>query len=364
MSNILVINSGSTSVKYKLFDRREKQLQEGCFNNPSLASFLNREMKIIGDYERIIKNILREIKDWQEVEMIGHRVVHGGDRFIKATLVDNKILAELQKFNHLAPLHNPYNLAGIEASLKFLPNIPQVAVFDTAFYFNLPPVANNYALPESIVKKYNFKRFGFHGLSHHYVMQEAASQLKKDVQKINLITCHLGGGWSATAIKGGQAVDTSMGWTPLEGLVMMTRAGDLDPGIIIELFKNSNGDTAQEKYEYINNLLNRESGIKGLTGGITNYRELLKEVSLGDGNAKFVFDLAIYRLSKYIGAYWTVLKGEVDAIIFTGAIGAGDPMTRNAVMSKLKCLGDIDVLAIKSNEELMIVREVKKVISE
>jgi len=345
MSNILVINSGSTSVKYKLFDEKETQLQEGCFNN-------------IEDYGQTIKNILRGIKDLQGLEAVAHRVVHGGDEFFKPTLVDEIILEKLKKYNHLAPLHNPYNIYGIKASLEFLPNIPQVAVFDTAFYFNLPLVARTYALPKNIVKKYNIKRFGFHGISHQYATEEAKSKL--GIKKPNLIICHLGGGWSVSAVKDGQAIDTSMGWTPLEGLVMMTRAGDLDPGIIVELFKNSVKETDAERFEEIYDILNNQSGIKALSDGIDDYKELLKEVSLGDEPAKLAFDLAIYRLCKYIGAYWAVLAGKVDAIIFTGTIGAGNPMTRNKVMEKLKWLKGFEWLAIKTNEELMIAREVRK----
>lgn len=349
MYNILVINSGSTSVKYKLFNKQEEQLQEGCFNN-------------IEDHGEVIKNILRELKGLRELKAIGHRVVHGGDEFIKPVKIDELLLSKLERYNHLAPLHNPYNIAGIKACLEFLPNILQVAVFDTAFYYNLPSVARIYALPRDIVKKYNIKRFGFHGISHQYVMEEA--KIKLGTESPNLIVCHLGGGWSATVIKNGQAIDTSMGWTPLEGLVMMTRAGDLDPGIILELFKNSDKETTEERYEEIYNILNNKSGIKALSEGVDNYKELLKEVSLGDKQAKIAFDLAIYKLCKYIGAYWAVLGGKIDAIIFTGAIGAGNPMTRNTVMNKLKFLGDVPVLAIKTNEELMIAREIKKVISE
>ncbi len=348
MSNILVINSGSTSVKYKLFDDKEAQLQAGCFNN-------------VGDYEKIVKEILREIKDLSELKAVAHRVVHGGDEFVEPTLIDEAILEKLEKYNHLAPLHNSYNIFGIRASLEFLPNIPQVAVFDTAFYFNLPPVARAYALPKEIVKKYNIKRFGFHGISHQYVLEEA--KIKLDKKNPNLIICHLGGGWSVTAIKNGRAVDTSMGWTPLEGLVMMTRAGDLDPGIIVELFKNSTKETVAEMSEEIYDILNNQSGIKALSDGIDDYKELLKEVSLGDEQAKLAFDSAIYKLCKYIGAYWAVLGGQVEAIIFTGAIGAGNPMTRNKVMEKLKWLKEVEWLTIETNEELMIARQVNKVIS-
>lgn len=351
MSNILSINSGSTSFKYKLFDEKEKEIKQGNFEN-------------VADLKTTIKKALKEIADFRNVIAVGHRVVHGGEKYNKPILINNEILKELEGFNELAPLHNPYNLLGIKEIKEYLPDILQIAVFDTAFYFNLPEVARIYALPIQITEKYKIKRFGFHGISHQFAMQETAKQLKKEFNKLNLITCHLGGGWSITAIKKGQAIDTSMGYTPLEGLVMMTRAGDLDPGIIIELLKKSSKFLGEEKCEEVCQLLNNESGIKGLSGGINDYQELLKEISFSNQDARKAMDIAIYRLVKYIGAYWTILEGQVDAIVFTGAIGAGNPITRNQVMKSLKFLGNIPVLAIKSNEELMIAREVKEIINQ
>jgi len=369
--SILVINSGSTSLKYKLFNDNEKEVKQGYLTE-------------IKDIERALKNALREIGDLREIKAVGHRVVHGGDRFIMPTLVDDAVLSELEKFNDLAPLHNPYNIAGIKAARDFLPNIPQIAVFDTAFFADLPEVARTYALPVQVIQKHKIKRYGFHGISHQFVAQEAARQLNIEINKINLISCHLGGGWSIIVIKNGKPIDTSMGWTPMEGLVMMTMAGDLDPGIVVELFKKSaraeeakpiiEGEVYKPRLQLsacdntdviknVYNLLNYESGLKGLSGGSANYQDLLKEMSFGNNDAKLAFDVAIYRLAKYIGAYWSVLQGNVDAIIFTGAIGAGNPITRNAVIAKLKFLGDIPVLTIKTNEELMIAREARRVIS-
>jgi acetate kinase len=352
MSNILVINSGSTSLKYKLFDEKEKEIKAGKLIN-------------IDNTEKAVKSVLKEIGNLQDLVAVGHRVVHGGDKFFKPILVDDEVLGKLEEFNELAPLHNPYNLAGIRSVAGFLPDIPQVAVFDTAFYYDLPEVARTYALPKVLLEKYKIRKYGFHGISHQYAMEDAAKKLKKKVDKINLISCHLGGGWSATAIKKGKPVDTSMGWTPMEGLVMMTRAGDIDPGIVIELLKVKEiespvGDTIS-KVDEIYDLLNHKAGIKGLTG-LDNFQDVLKETSLGYADAKLAFDLAIYKLVKYIGAYWTVLEGQVDAIVFTGAIGAGNPMTRNAVMKKLKFLGDTPVVAVKTNEELAIMREVRNII--
>ncbi len=349
MENILIINSGSTSLKYKLFDEKEKEIRGG-------------ELVDVQDTEKAVKSVLKEIGDLQNLAAVGHRVVHGGDKFFKSILLNDEIIGELEEFNKLAPLHNPYNLAGIKAIQGFMPDVQQVAVFDTAFYFDLPEVAKTYALPKAIIDKYKIRRYGFHGISHEYAMQETAKNKRKKVDKINLITCHLGGGWSVTAIKNGKPIDTSMGWTPMEGLMMMTRAGDIDPGIVIELIKNSESPIGEEKCEEIYDLLNHNSGFKGLTG-LDNFQDVLKDTSLGYKDAKLAFDLAVYRLVKYIGAYWTVLEGNVDAIVFTGAIGAGNPMTRNNVMKKLKFLGDIPVQVAKTDEELAIMREVRKLVN-
>ena len=349
MKNILVINTGSTSVKYKLFGPDEKQLKQGCFNNMQP--------------DKAIKEILREVGDLGELDAIGHRVVHGGDKYIEPVVATEEIIKELEEYNFLAPLHNPFNLAALKASSEFLPNVKQVAVFDTAFYADLPMEASKYALPAEIIKKFNIKRYGFHGLSHNYVLLEAAKELKKNPEEINLISCHLGGGWSITAMRQGKAIDTSMGWTPLEGLIMMTRAGDIDPSIVVNLIKNSDKDTTKEKCEEVYDILNKESGLKALSGGTSDYKELIREVSLGNEQSKLALDIAIYKLVKYIGAYWAVLEGSVEAIVFTGAVGAGIPLTREKVMNRLKYLGEVKVLAIKPDEELMIAREVKKIVS-
>lgn len=346
--SILAINSGSTSVKYKLFNDEEKELKRGDIQN-------------IKDHFTALKLVLREIGDLRDLAAVGHRVVHGGPKFFTPLLINEGNLLELEQFNNLAPLHNPYNLAGLEAARAYLPQTKQVAVFDTAFYAHLPETAKLYALPPAISEKYHIYRYGFHGISHKFVTQEAARLLKKPVDKINLISCHLGGGWSVTAVKNGSPIDTSMGLTPLEGLVMMTRAGDMDPGIIFKLLETLPGEISQAKVDELYEMLNKQSGIKGLSG-LDDYQELLAEVSLGRREAKLAFDLAINRLVKYIGAYWTELEGEAEAVVFTGAIGSGNPMTRHQVMEKIKCLGKLPMLAIKTDEELMIAREVKKIL--
>ncbi len=346
--SILSLNSGSTSVKYKLFSHDEKEIKQG-------------QIKNVKDHFTAIKLVLREIGDLRDLAAVGHRVVHGGNKFFKPLLINDSNLIELERLNDLAPLHNPYNLAGIKAAISYLPQAQQVAVFDTAFFHDLPDTAKFYALPREITEQYNIHRYGFHGISHEFVMAEAARLLKKKINKISLISCHLGGGWSITAVKNGKPIDTSMGFTPLEGLVMITRSGDLDPGIIFKLLKNLPGEVNQAKVDQLYNLLNKNSGIKGLTG-LTDYQELLASASLGDQEAKSAFDLAINRLVKYIGAYWVGLEGKAEAIIFTGSIGSGNPVTRNQVMKKIKCLGSLPMLAIKTDEELMIAREVKELL--
>lgn len=346
--SILVINAGSTSIKYKLFADDEAEIKQGNIAN-------------IADHQAALRQVLRAVGDLRGLTAIGHRVAHGGHKFSKPLLINQDNFLELEQFNNLAPLHNLYNLAGIKAAREYLPQIKQAAVFDTAFYANLPAVARLYALPREISEKYKIYRYGFHGASHKYAMQESAKLLKTEINKINLISCHLGGGWSITAIKNGQPIDTSMGSTPLEGLVMMTRSGDIDPGIIFKLIEEMPGDINQAKVAGIYDLLNQRSGIKGLSG-INDFQELLKMVSLGNQEANLAFDLSINRLIKYVGAYWTELEGKAQAIVFTGAIGAGNPMTRNQVMKKIKCLGKLPLLAIKTNEELMIMREVKQLL--
>ncbi len=359
MAKILVINCGSSSIKYKLFYYQSakdlKLARAGDWQN-------------VEDYDRAIKAILRQIGDLRGLDLVAHRVVHGGEQFREPVLVDDEILSRLAELNDLAPLHNPYNLAGIKASKNYLPACPQVAVFDTGFYKTLPDYARQYALPLKLAADYGLYRYGFHGLSHEYVLAQAAAKLKKPVSRTNLISCHLGGGASITAIRRGRAVDTSMGLTPLEGLVMMTRPGDIDAGIVMRLFKiyendfiqQSGGKVSEPKmpavWDKVWHLLNHQSGIKGLSG-LGDFRQLLREVGFGRQSAQQAFDLFVYRLVKYIGAYWAVLGGRVDALVFTGNIGAGDPITRRAVKRRLPSLKQIPVFAIQTNEEKIIAQK-------
>jgi len=345
--SILILNAGSTSLKYKLFNIQDlKILKQGVFDN------LGHGQK---NHLQAFKNISRSIGNLTNVKIVGHRIVHGGQKFNQATLINNKIIKELAKFNHLAPLHNPYSLKVLELARSHLSNLPHLAVFDTAFFINLPLKAKIYAIPLKYYKKNNIQRFGFHGISHQYVARKAAEKIKKRLEKINLITCHLGGGCSITAIKQGRAIDTSMGFTPLEGLVMMTRAGDIDPGLILHLIQNCNL-SKQEVYH----LLNYESGIKGLFGSDA-FLKLLKAVKRGDKKAKLAFEIFVYRIQKYISAYYGIL-GNIQAVVFTGAIGSGDSYTRRKICQNLNILKNTKVLSIPSNEGLAIAQECRKLI--
>ncbi|TSC95321.1 MAG: acetate kinase [Parcubacteria group bacterium Athens1014_10] len=335
---ILVINCGSTSLKYKLFEAENlKLIKENNFQH-------------LKSHQQALKQVLREIGDLSKIMAVGHRVVHGGKEFKETRKVTKETLLELEKYNQLAPLHNPYNLEGIKACLEYLPKVSNFAVFDTAFFKDLPDKAKIYALPYKFYEQ-GIERFGFHGISHQYAAQEAAQKLKKPLNKLKLITCHLGGGSSIAAIDKGKVIDTSMGFTPLEGLVMSTRPGDLDPGIILYLMKNKGFDLNK-----IDELLNHQSGIKGLSG-CENFLDLLKAMK-SDEKAKLAFEIFIYRAKKYIGAYCAILNG-IDALVFTGTVGTGKPLTRNKICQKMDILKNVSIFTIPANEELMIAREVK-----
>lgn len=338
--SILTINAGSTSLKYKLFDLE------------SFKVLADNDFQAVEDHEEAIKQTLREIGNLSTLVAIGHRVVHGGTEFREPIKVDESNIKRLEVYSKLAPLHNPYNLASIKACREFLPDIPNIAVFDTAFFRYLPEKAKIYAIPLEFYQEHGIQRFGFHGISHQYVALEAANKLGQPLSQLNLITCHLGGGASITAIKKGKPIDTSMGFTPLEGLVMMTRCGDIDPGIISQLKDSMNG----KDKGLVNRMLNKASGIRGLCG-IDNYLDLLEAVRQKDRRAQLAFDIFTYRIQKYIGAYFAIL-GNLDALVFTGKIGAGKSITREKITKNLKILKGVRVLAIPTDEEVMIAREV------
>ncbi len=344
--SILVFNSGSTSLKYKLFSRHSLRiLGRGNFQN------LNKQ----SDYLFVLKGILERVKGLHDIEIVGHRIVHGGDKFLKPTIINNQNIKALSKFDNLAPLHNPTQLKVLKLARKLLPNVPHVAVFDTSFFSSLPEKAKIYAIPWKYYKKYGIQKFGFHGISHKYVATQAAQKLKRKFNSINLITCHLGGGCSITAIKKGRPVDTSMGLTPMSGLVMMSRSGDLDPALIFYLNRNFNLSNNE-----IYNLLNFKSGIKGLFGK-NNFLQLLKAVKNKNQKAKLIFDIFIYSIQKYISSYYGIL-GNLDAIVFTGAIGTGDPYTVRAITQGLPLLKGIKILKIRTNEEIAIAKECLKIL--
>lgn len=361
---ILVFNSGSSSIKYSLFniDKKEEVIASGMVSKIGEAEGVLRlkyiqksgkseELKRllpIPDHQRglqVIQDILHDtsvLTDFKELDGIGHRVVHGGEDFADPQLINDKVLDCIRRNIPLAPLHNPANLMGIEEALKVVPDVPQVAVFDTAFHQTLLPEAYNYALPTELYTKYKIRRYGFHGTSHHYVAKRAAAFMGKALADLNLITLHLGNGASACAIRGGKSVDTSMGMTPLAGLVMGTRCGDLDPGVIFHLASNSGMST-----EDIDRILNKESGLKGLCG-FNDIRDINLKAEQGDSRADLALTVSGYVIKKYIGAYLAVL-GRVDAVVFTAGIGENAPRVRERACRGLEELGL--VLDEKKNKE-------------
>lgn len=352
--HVLALNVGSTSVKSKVFSLSGESEKEAF-------SWSKANLDPKASHEKAFLEFKAELSSRGfvgKIVAVGHRVVHGGH--LKQSLrIGSRELKIMGKYSDLAPLHNPYNILGIKEAVKlFGRKIPQVAVFDTAFFSNLPSHASTYPIPEKYIRKYGLYRYGFHGISHNYSMLEAARLFKRPVNKLKLITIHLGGGASITAIDQGVAIDTSMGFTPLEGLMMGTRSGDIDPGIIFYL-----ANVTKLSLWKLKNILVNESGVYGLCGA-KNMLELLNRVEKNDKRAKLAFEIYAYRIRKYIGAYFAVLGG-CDALVFTGAIGSGDAITRKKVVTPLKqkLLRNTKVIAILPNEEKMIAREVKKLLN-
>ena len=347
---ILVINSGSSSIKYKLFDMPFQRL----LSKGSIDQIGEIGSKFSNHYSGL-KIILEEIRF---VDAVGHRVVHGAEKFKKPTLVDKNVIREIKKCCAIAPLHNPANLAGILACQKLLPGLKQVAVFDTAFHQSIPEHAYIYGLPYDYYQKLGVRKYGFHGTSHEYVAMEASRILNKPLNKLKLITCHLGNGCSITAIDQGKSVDTSMGFTPLEGLVMGTRCGDTDPALITHIMRKKKIDTKE-----MDRILNKESGLKGISGISNDMRLLERKANAGNRRAKLARDIFVYRIRKYIGAYLAVLRG-LDALVFTAGIGENQPNIRDKICQGLfACLGiNPKILVIPTNEELMIARQTYRLI--
>jgi acetate kinase len=344
MMKVLVINAGSSSVKYQLYEMPEERvLAKGNLERigeamSKLSYSYDGQVytvnKKVADHdtamELILKTLVGEkgdvISDVREIDAVGHRVVHGGEEFTGSVVITDEVVNSIEKFADLAPLHNPPNLTGIRAAQHTLPNATQVACFDTAFHTTLPQVAYLYALPFELYEKYRVRRYGFHGTSHRYVARRAAHLLGKGKNDVNVITCHLGNGCSMTAVKKGVSVDTSMGLTPLEGLVMGTRSGDIDPAILFYLAEK--GYSIQE----LNALCNKKSGLLGISGRSNDMRNLTELAAGGDKRAQLAIDIFAYRIRKYIGAYTAVL-GAVDAVVFTGGIGENGADVRAMICS-------------------------------
>ncbi|KAA0935066.1 acetate kinase [Streptomyces apricus] len=353
-TRVLVLNSGSSSVKYQLLDMGDgSRLAAGLVerigertsrlkHSPLAAGGDERETTgPIADHEAALKAVAQELAedglglDSPELAAIGHRVVHGGKRFTRPTVVDDAVLAEIERLIPVAPLHNPANLTGIRTAQELRPDLPQVAVFDTAFHTTMPEAAARYAIDVETADKHRVRRYGFHGTSHAYVSREAARLLGRDPGDVNLIVLHLGNGASASAVEGGRCVDTSMGLTPLEGLVMGTRSGDVDPAVIFHLARVGGMSTDE-----IDTLLNKRSGLVGLCGD-NDMREIRRRIDEGGedaARARLAFDIYIHRLRKYIGAYYAVL-GRVDAVVFTAGVGENSAPVREAAVAGLEGLG-------------------------
>ncbi|MEV4789456.1 acetate kinase [Streptomyces tuirus] len=348
-ARVLVLNSGSSSLKYQLLDMRDSSRlavglverigeQTSRLKHTRAGGGSRERGGAIADHDAALKAVAEELAkdglglDSPELAAIGHRVVHGGKFFTEPTVVDDAVLAEIERLIPVAPLHNPANLTGIRTARVLRPDLPQVAVFDTAFHTTMPESAARYAIDVKTADEHRIRRYGFHGTSHAYVSRATAELLGKDPSEANVIVLHLGNGASASAVRGGRCVDTSMGLTPLEGLVMGTRSGDMDPAVIFHLMRVG-GMSADE----IDTLLNKKSGLIGLCGD-NDMREIRRRVDEGDEQAELAFDIYIHRLKKYIGAYYAVL-GRVDAVAFTAGVGENAAPVRAAALAGLEELG-------------------------
>jgi acetate kinase len=338
---IFALNCGSSSLKSAAIDtgRRSRVLDVRLDElDPSkLAAAVGQVLQQLGEGSS------------GPPDAIVHRVVHGGDRFVRATRIDDNVLDEIEQLSHLAPLHNPPALAAVRQARNAYPQVPHVAVFDTAYHATLPPHAREYALPRDVRRRFGIRRYGFHGISHAHVMHTVAAHLNAPAEKLRIVSCHLGNGASVTAIEHGRSVDTSMGMTPLEGLVMGTRAGDLDPGILLDLLHSGSFGGKE-----LDALLNRRSGMTGLTG-TNDMREIERRAAGGDEECRRALALYAYRVRKYIGAYAAAMGG-VDAIGFTGGVGENSPTIRQACLERLEFLGAA-IVVVRADEELAMVLE-------
>ncbi|CAK7020808.1 acetate kinase [uncultured Phascolarctobacterium sp.] len=392
---ILVINCGSSSIKFQLLEMTsEKLLAKGQIERIGMDGSL---LKIRGKHEYVIE-IKRTIKDHrtginlilesltdanygviqslQEIDCVGHRVVHGGEKFKEAVVITGEVLKTISSCITIAPLHNPVNLEGIKICLELFPDMQQVAVFDTAFHQTIPETAYLYGLPYELYIKYGIRRYGFHGISHQYVTHKVAQKMGRKVEDLKIITCHLGNGASIDAVKNGRSIDTSMGFTPLEGLVMGTRSGEIDPAIIPFIMEQEDM-TGRQVYRYLNN----KSGILGLSGLSSDFRDLESAARVGDRRAQLAIDVFAYQVKKYIGSY-VVTMGGVDAIVFTAGLGENSPYMREQICDGLEVIGakldleknkvqgkntkisrtdsNVELWTVLTNEELMIARETQR----
>lgn len=388
---ILVINCGSSSLKYQLIDSETEQVMaKGICERIKLDGVLTHQttgkekIKVevpMPDHSAAVKLVLDKLTDSEvgaisslkEINAIGHRVVHGGEKFASSALIDEEVLAEIEACNDLAPLHNPANLIGIRACEQLMPGVPQVAVFDTAFHQTMPSCAYIYGIPYEYYEKYKIRRYGFHGTSHSFVSKRTAELLGKDIKDTKIIVCHLGGGASICAVQGGESVDTTMGLTPLEGITMGTRSGNIDPAII-EYIANKEGKSISE----IINMLNKQSGVYGISGVSSDFRDINKGIAQNNERCDIAMNVFCYQAAKFIGGYVAAMNG-VDAIVFTAGVGENDPLVRKLTCDRLKFLGveiddtanqlrgeevristdnsKVSVYVVPTNEELAIARE-------
>ncbi|MCF6466413.1 acetate/propionate family kinase [Clostridium sp. Cult2] len=390
--NILVINCGSSSLKYQLIDMdNEEVLAKGLVERIGIEgsrvkhTTTGKDQVIIeepmSDHRKALELVLNAlvdsnygaIKSMDEIGAVGHRVVHGGEKFANSVLIDDEVMKAINDCIELAPLHNPPNIMGIEACKELMPNTPMVGVFDTAFHQTIPKSNYIYPLPYELYEKYGIRKYGFHGTSHKYVSKRAAEMLGRPIEELNIVTCHLGNGASVCAVQGGKSIETSMGFTPLEGLAMGTRSGDVDPAVIPFIMEKE-GLTFDE----VNEMLNKKSGVLGVSGISSDFRDLEEAANNGNERAKLALELFCNRVKKYIGAY-AALMCNIDALVFTAGIGENSITIREHICDGLECINikldkelnqvrgkeaivnrDItstSILVIPTNEELMIARD-------
>ena len=394
---VLVINCGSSSLKYQLLDMTHKSvLAQGLVERIGMSGSQLTHKR--GELKKVISQELSNhaeaiflvlesltnprygvVGNLQEISAVGHRVVHGGEKYACSVLIDNIVMQAIEKYGELAPLHTPKNITGIETCKKLMSGVPQVAVFDTAFHQTLPPKAFLYGLPYELYEKYKIRKYGFHGTSHKYVSMKAAEMLGIPLSESKIITCHLGNGSSITAVKGGKSIETSMGFTPLEGLLMGTRSGHLDPAVVTYIMEKEKLSASE-----VNDYLNEKSGALGISGVSSDFRDIEAAASQGNYRAQLALDMFAYVVKHYIGAYANVLNG-VDAIVFTAGVGENSITIREAIIRDLDYLGaEIDpvrnnvrgkqvdvskdgsachVLVIPTNEELMIAQETVEIVA-